>query len=475
MPVTGPAASKQIQLARRSAQAALCEARRAAALTAEESVALVEEIRQSLAALLPSLLSSSSGDGMSAAVDVAQQHLEEILHRREQHIARLDRELAQFDRERAAGEEELQRCTARIDDLHSHQQKLSESLVRHLAEDERFRAWSDAAAETEAALERAEAGLAESEYDATQKLPAYENSRLFKYLYDRRWGTSRYVAGATGRRIDDWVASLIDYPRARAGYEFLKKTPDQIRAAMAIGRDRLARLMNQLERRRDDQAVQLGLLKLVGEVHAADRQREAVLAKLEQVRQKKDATRRELAEIENPSGKYYLAVLEQIESLLEQAEQRVLKLEGASVPAPRANQILGQLHAFTARRQNIQLQAVARQQRLLALNRHLSELGYFHQRFCAADFDSRRSLFPDSFDLVGELERVRQGDDSIDLVWQRMRRRQQFHSAVRSDSPLPEVLVSAMAQAAEAEMSGYARRAATRWTHSHRGGWSPAG
>lgn len=484
MPIPGPIASQQIQLARRGTQAALSQARAAAALTAEELRDLAAEISETLGVLVPQSLSGDGGDAILTAADETNRAIQEILLRREQHLARLDRVLAEFDRERAAGEVELERITAILDQHWGRQQEVSEGLTQRLAEDERFQAWADEAAETEAALERAEAGLAEMEYDATQKLPAYEKSRLFKYLYDRRLGTSRYVAGATDRRMDQWIAGLINFPRAKAGYDFLKNTPEQVRAAMAAGRDQLARLMNQVERRRDDQAENFGLLQIVDETRAAERTRETVLTKLEQIRRKKDATRRELAEVENAGGVYYLPAFERIEALLEQIEQRVLKVEGTAVSAPRANQILARLRTFANQRQNIQLQAVAREQRIAWLNQHLSELGYFHQRFCSAGFDSVRSLFHDSLDLLRELERVRERDDSIDLVWQRMRRRQQFSPPLRSttgadsprgDSPLPQVLVSAMARGASPAMSGYARRAATRWIHSHQGGWKPVG
>lgn len=79
-----------------------------------------------------------------------------------------------------------------------------------------------------------------SEADRDEKRKPYEADPLFMYLWDRKFGTSAYVASNLVRVFDRYVARLVGYDTARPNYTLLNEIPDRLRehAGSALARAR---------------------------------------------------------------------------------------------------------------------------------------------------------------------------------------------------------------------------------------------
>lgn len=95
----------------------------------------------------------------------------------------------------------------------------------------------DDTAERAAMAARADAQAEEAERERAEKRGAYEADPLFLYLWRRGYGTSAYQGRGFVRRMDRWVARLIDFEAARANYHVLTTLPDRLRAHAARLRD----------------------------------------------------------------------------------------------------------------------------------------------------------------------------------------------------------------------------------------------
>ena len=114
--------------------------------------------------------------------------------------------------------------------------------------------------------------------ESAEKLPQYDRSRLFRYLYDRGFGTSGLqVQGLGPLDLDRWVADLIDYPNARNGYEFLKKTPELVAAEVSRRRDQFTELMKQVEAIEKAEADKVGLTAVLAEGDALGLERDRLV------------------------------------------------------------------------------------------------------------------------------------------------------------------------------------------------------
>ncbi len=88
-------------------------------------------------------------------------------------------------------------------------------------------------AEREAMAARAEAQAEAAEAERADKRGPYEADPLFLYLWRRGYGTSAYRGSGFVRRMDRWVAQLIDFEAARANYHILTTLPDRLHAHAA--------------------------------------------------------------------------------------------------------------------------------------------------------------------------------------------------------------------------------------------------
>lgn len=478
MPLSGQTVAQQMMRAFQDAQDELKQARLAAASTEHE----IEEIRsdrdRTLAELAKHYLPSLTRETLLQTWSEVRQSIEQVLLKKESHIRQLEEELDQLETKKRSAEGELETNNGRLDTVLDKQQTVAEELSSVLAKDASFIELTQRAAEAEAALERAEASLEQVEHDSNQKLPAYENSRLFMYLYRRGLATPTYTGRGFTRRMDRRVGRLIDYPKAKIGYEYLRSTPQLVRSLVTRDRDSLAVVMGELESRRDEEAEKLGLHEIVIEVQQAEADREETLAKLEQVRERTDAARTELADIERADGPYYQQAINFFKSVLAQSDRETLESRARRTPDPLDDQIVSSLKRLDAKTNENQTEVNALQQRVEWLDRHLAELGSLQQRFRSSHFDSARSTFDGSFDLQHDLNLVRKGSDTIDNVWNRLRRSQRVAPsplegvgsglAGAASHPLTQVLIHAMANAATGAMSDHARRAGGRHINSRK-------
>ena len=78
-------------------------------------------------------------------------------------------------------------------------------------------------------VEKAEAKAAQAEGDREAKRKPYDADPLFRYLWERRFGSTHYAAGALTRFADSSIARLIGYDKARANYTLLNEIPMRLR------------------------------------------------------------------------------------------------------------------------------------------------------------------------------------------------------------------------------------------------------
>ena len=478
MSLSGQVVSQQIQRAYQETQAEL-ERTRNSVRAADDALRQITTTQsttlEDLAKVYLPSLEASSVEGVGRDLRKA---VQAVVLRQQDAVSRLTQQVDELDEQRTKQDARVAESQALLDKALDEQSRLAEQLARLLSENKEFQELTANAASAEAALERAEASLEEIEHEAIQKTPAYENSRLFMYLYERGLATPKYEHRGLTRRMDRWVSKLIDYPKAKSSYEYLINTPKQVRKLVAEDQQALDVVMGELERQRDEVADEIGLTAAVNTVEQADDACAAAIATLTELETSLAAKRSELRAASDPAGQFHLEAIGHIRDVLAHRNRDDLAYDASRTPDPRDDQIVARLEAIDDQIRSAKTDSIARQQRIDWLDRFLGELAQFQHRFRAADFDSSRSQFDASLNLQHELAMAREGRDTIDSVWQRMRRRQRFvaSSFARAGNglnevvrhPMTQVLVQAMATAAAQQMSQHARRAGQRYSNRSR-------
>ena len=477
MPISGPAVHQQLinalgqyQQQYQSDRAELTGAKETRdAADARRSDALIDLAKFYLPELTPEAIDQTWSE--------VRERIAEILHRQRDDVDSLSRKLDLEVGQRQSLDDELMRLNEQLDEAIETQRTMTESTERRLAGDSEFVRLSDSAAKAETALQRAEENLKEVEQDAARKLPAYDDSTLFQYLLDRKFGTPEYSYRGLTRRMDRSVARLIGYSEAIESYRFLKETPDRMRQIIADDRESLDTVMRELERRRDAMAEEVGLTGQIQWVGEKIRVRSTLIQQIDARMKTINDLRRQLSEAQDTRGPYYHEAIGVFREMLEGFQTRDLQRRAARTVDISDDQIVARIEGAEDRIEDLDAAARRRRSELSRRQDLLRDLGQLIQRFRAAGFDSGRSQFVGSLDILGMLDRaMREGETdptAMERLWNQIRSAQRWGPSAAEQianvatHPMTQVLLNAMAHAAGGAMQQAARNAGRR--HHHRG------
>ena len=175
-------------------------------------------------------LSAIDAASFSDTLDAADRKARQILGERDTALADLGQTLddVQAELDRLAGER-----TERADALETAEQAATDKLAdvqAALAEDPAFIALRDKAQALVDQAAEAEEKTKRAEEDRREKGKPYEADPLFRYLWDRGYGTSAYRAWPLARLIDRMMARHIRFEKARRNYYTLTEIPKRLRS-----------------------------------------------------------------------------------------------------------------------------------------------------------------------------------------------------------------------------------------------------
>lgn len=466
MTIPGPTVHQQLMDAYKRLTEQLEQDRKSMHDVQEQYEKLDAERDDALRSLAQHYLPELTADAINSTWREVQSDISTLLLQKEDEDRSLQQKLKQLQENRTTTEKALLQATNVLDSAILEQNKVSAVVEKRLQEDTQFVELADRAAIAELALERAESNLHEIDQDAARKLPAYQASTLFQYLYERGYGQKEYRSRGLTRRIDRWLARYIDFTKARQGYDFLKQTPDQMRKIIAEDRRSLNIVMEELERKRDRVADEMGLPEKISLTDRLTRDRQQILQTASFVSESMNEVEDRINDLSDPRGSYYQQAIELFRQTLVGFKSSDLKKRAEATKDDLTDdQIVARLSGVESDRGDLQ-EATRDRRNLQKQKQHvIEELGRVIQRFRAAHFDSVRSHFLDTLSIDEELAYTEDAEDARKL-WQKIRRSQRWGDHESEDdaggSSLKQVLVNAMGKAAGDERGDDARRAGAR-------------
>lgn len=394
--------------------------------------------------------------------------IQEILYQKQEVKGGLEREIDAETTRRRELEERLADIDSQRDGLVGRQEQLEQTLVERLSGDKDFSLRTQQAGEAELRLEANEVRLASIHEDAQQKLPAYQQSPFFQYLYRRGFSTKQYRCRGLTFWMDNRVSKLIDFPAAKTSYDFLKRVPKTMEGIVAKEREALEDLLSQLEALRDAHAQQIGLNTTIAEVLQATAMRGDVVKSLEDARVRLDDLRSQRTELEDSRGSYYREAIDRFRVFLESRDLGTLQRNAQSTATLTDDQIVARLRGIDAEHAGLADTVSRQQQHLLRWEQQLQEISRLQQQFRSAGFESSRSEFERNLDFDRLLSDFRDGTSNADTLWLHLRRSQRFkqrpvqRAGQITAHPMTQVLIQAMTQVAVGTMQESVRRAGHR-------------
>jgi hypothetical protein len=395
-----------------------------------------------------------------------------ILARRDARQAELKDQSAQIEQETAGKTHELEAVTDRLNEKVAQREKLEAQVADTLKRNSEFQERSKLAMQAEESLHKNEQRVGDIQNESAKKLPAYEKSRLFLYLYERQFGSPAYKAGEWTRWIDGWVAKLIGYNNAKIGYEYLKKTPTLVAEEVGRRRDQFNALMQQVEAIQRTEADKAGLTQVLSEGDALGKERDRLVQVVEQAHQKAEGVQQELASLSATQNQFYTEAIERFRRFLGDTKLAILQKRATETPEPQDDRIIADLVMLDREIEEIHPRVAELEDQRKASERVQQGLDTIVRRYRQANFDSQRSFFPGGFDARRLADRFRDGFIDADGLWKEIESAQQFRphwvdSTFASGtqvftSPTGRVLMGAIVNAANAALQESASRGVRR-------------
>ncbi len=352
--------------------------------------------------------------------------LMEVLTRKQRHERELQKALEADAAEAARLEHDLDRVTGVLNEKVARREELEKVVAERLEGDAEFQRLSKEALVAEGELERNEQRVSDMQHEASEKLPSYEKSQLFQYLHKRGYGTSGYKKKGLTKRLDGWVAKLIDFHRARRGYEFLRVTPELMANEVSRRRDQFNGLMELVEACEDRHSDEVGLTAVMREGQELGQARDNLVADIGKQQDRAEKHRQELLTLESSRNEYYEQAVSRMREFLAGLEVWRLQHTSRSTPETEDDQIVAEVVWIGEELNRTKEQGAELTSEQQTWKRRSAELQDIWQRFRRADYDSGRSMFHPDFEIEGYLENFVRGRLSRDDLWSAIRSAQQF-------------------------------------------------
>ena len=350
----------------------------------------------------------------------------DVLARKQRRESQLHEDIKQDENEAIRLQTDLEQTTDSLNDKVAERERLENIVAERLKALDRFQQLSKQALLAEQELQRNEERIAEIQQEASEKLPAYDKNRMFRYLYDRGFGTSEYKKKGLTRTLDRWVAKFVKFGRSRRGYDFLRVTPELMSAEVVRRREQFNVLMEQIEAIEDEISDEVGLTKVLQEGQVLGARRDGLVEELAQLEQRFTKHHQELLSLEGTQNEFYEQGVGQMKTFLTEMEHSWLEHQSRSTPERQDDELVAEIGWLNEQLDNARRDSSKLTQEQRNWEERSSGLQDIVQRFRRADFDSRRSIFSDDLDvdrLVGDYLR---GETSREEMWSLLRRFQHF-------------------------------------------------
>ncbi len=270
--------------------------------------------------------------------------------------------------------------------------------------------------------EQAERKVELAQTDRKEKGIPYEQDQLFSYLWARKFGTPDYSRRGLSKMLDNWVARLCGYDKARRNYYMLLEIPKRLaehhQQVVATAEASTVTLRQMEENALNDD----GVVKL----RIAAQEAEQVLIKLDTqiatTEQRHLDGVAEQGEIARGENRYYRDALNMLVNALRQRSLHELRLLSLETPLPEDDILIDDLREHELARDGLAAHLREEQGLVTKQHRSLKEVEELRRQFKLSRYDSIYSEFKNWDRLAILLQEMLRGGTRRESIWKHLQR-----------------------------------------------------
>jgi len=369
------------------------------------------------------LLAIEQGD-LVDALDSADRKARDTLQQRSDAVAKLDQDVVAAEQALRNDEQRRTQQQAVVEGASEALDAAEARAQTALGEDAAYKAQLAATEQADFIADQAEDKAAAARQDRIEKGKPYESDPLFRYLWNRGYGTSRYHAFPLARLLDAWVARRCAYEPARRNYALLVEIPERLAehaATMRAAFDNEAAKLVALE---EAAARTAGVPPLLDELHVAESNLHDIddgIAEHEDRIRSLVAERKTYATGEDPLYRQSIATLS---TAMQQQTIDFLRERAARTLDRKDDELVRRLAALDAEADRIERNLLEFRRLHDRENERVGKLEDIRRRFKAERFDDPLSEFKDAALIALILREFLRGAVGSGDVWNTIRRQQ---------------------------------------------------
>lgn len=363
---------------------------------------------------------------LASTVDSADAAANEVLLQRERALSNLAQKMHEGGQALEQAEAQREALHQKVDVAAQELAELEAEVQRLLEGDEGYQQQLETAYEARDIASQAEEKTALAVKDRQEKGLPYESSKLFSYLWKQNYGTSQYRSGGLFAALDDWVAGICDYNKARANYWLLLEIPRRLEEHARIVSQRAEAELGKLQELETKVANAAGVDLAQQQLLEAETDQDVCDADIDQIELSLSEVQEHLNRFANGEDDFTKRCLDGLEAAYSARDMDRLERMVVQTPNRSDDELVSELVDLRQEQRLIREEINDNKQMHRQHADRLKDLEDVRRRFKRHRFDDLRSSFGNESVIRMVLEEFLRGAVRGSGVWDTLKRQQRY-------------------------------------------------
>lgn len=264
--------------------------------------------------------------------------------------------------------------------------------------------------------------------ESEEKLVAYNHDRLFRYLADRNFESRKERLNPLVRRLDQWVADIVNYKNSKKNYDFLLSIPKKMEEEVTKQERELGGIVIDITSTEQEVAKKHGLDKILAKGSKLLETRKALLEEIQKEDTVFNKYTQERTDLDNNKGDYHKKALKELKNFLKGDSIKDLKELALSTETKEDDNLVSRIEDIDKSIRELKDKAKELQKQQVDVVGKLKGLKEIEDHYKRHDYNSSRSRFNDSLDVNTLLTGYMLGSFNADHINRQMESSHHFES-----------------------------------------------
>ncbi len=356
----------------------------------------------------------------------AQAEVRKIFQEKQEKRTQLETMMGDLKGNKKTLEKKLDDITQQLNQKASERDELQLKAAKELEENSKYRELDEKADKLALDVKKNRNRIDDFRKDAETKLKDYKDNKLFMYLTNRKFGTTKYVHDGIVKTLDEWVARIVNYEESGKNYRFLLGMPLLMDAEVKRKEEDLKPLVDEVSEIEKEVSYRLGLTKTIEEGSKIGKERQTILEDIAGLNEKYEKAAKERKELDNTKDKYHTEAVKKLKDLLKVGEIYELKKLAASTPGSDDDNLVKRIEEVDSQIKVSKDKIKDARKNRDEIYGKLEDLKNIEITYGKKDFESKRSYFDEDFDIDSLLMGYLLGEMKKDTLWGKIEGKQHF-------------------------------------------------